>query len=75
MKYTLEVTERVNLGQYEYIEISGAVEFSTADVRSDPAEHAEAELDALLRCHRRRALALLPEDSESFMIIHPALEP
>lgn len=75
MKYALEIRERVNPGNYEYVEISGRVEFDDEDTaEQDPAEFGREQLDALLDSHRRRALQMLPDDSESFMIYHPALE-
>lgn len=74
VKYLLESTERVNLGNYEFIELKAAVEFSSEEAVGDPTEFAQGELDAVLLPHRRRALSLLPEDSISFLLDHPALE-
>lgn len=76
MKITLSVTERVNVGSYEFIEISGGVEFDedeAFDNGVDAATYAKDQLDVLLRSHRRRALDVLPEESESFLTYHPAL--
>lgn len=76
MNYSLSTTERVNLGNFEFVQIAGGVEFSDDEVPDgiSPAKHARNELDALLLPHRRRAEAMVPEDSNSFIPEHPALE-
>lgn len=74
MKFTLEIVERVNLSNFEYVEVHGSVEFDLDEAKGDPADFAQKQLDVLLLSHRRRALRMLPEDSESFMNYHPALE-
>lgn len=77
MKYTVAVTERVNPGNYEFIEVSAGVEFTEADAQDaglTPAEFGAEQLDALLLSHRRRAMELTPEDAPSFINDHPALE-
>lgn len=78
MKYTLSTTERINLGNFEFIEVTAGVEFGDEDaVDADrtPAEFGLNHLDVLLRAHRRRARQLLPEDDDkSFILDHPALE-
>lgn len=74
MLYTLHVTERVNLGNYEHVVISGSIQFDADEVEGELAAFAREQLDVLLLSHRRRAFSLLPENSESFMLDHPALE-
>ncbi|MFJ1700373.1 hypothetical protein ACIOHC_35880 [Streptomyces sp. NPDC088252] len=76
MKFTLSTTERVNVGNYEFVEISAGIEFSEDEVPEGigPPKFARDKLDALLLSHRRRAEALVPEDSSSFITDHPALE-
>ncbi|MFH9606837.1 hypothetical protein [Streptomyces sp. NPDC017448] len=76
MKYRLATVERVNVGNYEYVEINGGVEFDTDDIPPGvtPAKFARDELDTLLNPHRRRALAFVPTDEASFITEHPALE-
>lgn len=74
MQYTLSVKERVNLDHFEFIEITGSVEFSDDEAEGNPNKFAQEKLDALLLCHRRRAAELLPEGAESFISYHPALE-
>lgn len=73
-KYTVSVTERVNLGSYEFMEVSASIEFTEDDADGDPAKFGASQLDNLLRSHRQRALQLVPEDSASFMLDHPAME-
>lgn len=74
MKIQISVTERVNLGNFEFTEISGSVEFDDSEAGRDPAGFAQEQLDVLLLSHRRRAQELLSEDSDSFMNYHPALQ-
>jgi hypothetical protein len=74
MKITLSVTERVNLGNFEFVEVSAGIEFKDDEATGEPAQYAAQQLDVLLLSHRRRAQSLLAEDSESFMNYHPALE-
>lgn len=74
MKYTVSVTERVNLGNFEFVELSASVEFTDDDADGKPAQFGARQLDNLLRSHRERALLLVPEDSASFMLDHPAME-
>lgn len=73
-KFALSVTERVNVGNFEFIEVTGGVEFDDSDIDGDPTEFAAEQIDVLLLSHRRRASSLLPDGSESFMNYHPALE-
>ncbi|MFE9834059.1 hypothetical protein ACFYP4_02750 [Streptomyces sp. NPDC005551] len=75
-KFSVSITERINLGRYEFMEVSGSVEFEDDDMgKGDtPETYGTRELDVLLRSHRRRAQGLVPEDIESFMLVHPALE-
>lgn len=74
MKCTVSVTERINLGNFEYVEITAGVDFDTEEVSENPEAFARQQIDVLLRCHRRRAYQMLPEDSESFLAFHPALD-
>lgn len=75
MKVTVSVTERVNLGNYEYVGVTAGVEFDDSETDGVPAaEFAAEQLDVLMDSHRRRALDLLPQTGESFMLYHPALE-
>ncbi|MFD4858455.1 hypothetical protein [Streptomyces atratus] len=76
MKYTISTTERVNVGNYEFIELSAGIEFSEDEVPEGigSAKFARDKIDALLLSHRRRALAMVPEDASSFITDHPALE-
>lgn len=74
MKITLEVIERINVGNYEFTELKAAIEFDSDEATGDPAVFGQEKLDALLLPHRRRALTLIPEDINSFMVDHPALE-
>lgn len=76
MKFTLTASERVNVGNYEWVEYSGGVEFNDDEIPEGitPAKYARDQLDSLLLSHRRRAEALVPEDSSSFITDHPALE-
>lgn len=77
MKYSLSTTERINVSNYEFIEVSAGVEFTdedTLDAGESPSEFGLRELDALLDSHRRRAKSLVPEDGDSFVLDHPALE-
>ena len=75
MKYQLSVTERINAGNYEFIEVQGSVEFEEDETEGqDPSRFAHERLDVLLLSHRRRALALVPEDADSLILHHPALE-
>jgi hypothetical protein len=74
MKYRVGVTERYNLGNYEFAEITGEIEFTEEEADGDPAEYGLQQLDALLRPHRRRVERLVPEDGTSYVLDHPALE-
>lgn len=74
MKYTLEVEELVNVGPYEHVKYRAVIEFDEEEAEGDPAKFGLAHLDVLLRSHRRRAATLIPEDSTSFILDHPALE-
>lgn len=74
VKITLEIVERVNLGNYEFTELKAAVEFDSDEATGDPAVFGQEQLDSLLLPHRLRALTLIPEDVNSFMVDHPALE-
>jgi hypothetical protein len=77
MKYTLEVTERVNLGNFEFVECKAGIEFTdedAVDAGESPHDFGLRELDALLLSHRRRARSLVPEEADSFALVHPALE-
>ncbi|MFE6739781.1 hypothetical protein [Streptomyces tubercidicus] len=74
MKIALEIIERVNLGNYEFAELKASIEFDSDEATGDPAIFGQEKLDSLLLPHRRRALSLIPEDINSFMVDHPALE-
>jgi hypothetical protein len=74
VKFILSTTERINVGNYEFIELSATVEFTEAEADGHPETFGRQQLDVLLRSHRRRAQGLVPENVESFILEHPALE-
>lgn len=73
--FKVGVKERCNLGNFEFVEVTGEIEFTEENTDGfDPGAYGRDALDALLLPHRRRAEHLLPEESESFLAEHPALE-
>lgn len=74
MKYHVGITERYNLGNYEFTEVAGSVEFTDEEAGGDPADFAMQALDDLLRTHRARVERLVPEGTTSYILDHPALE-
>jgi hypothetical protein len=70
VKIRLGREHRVNVGDFEHIIVSGVIEFDEAelkDIKQDPMEYAQQQLDDLLSVDLTAAEAAVPEDRETHL--------